>query len=143
MALIRDFEIQGTGVVVPNAYHIISKVHIEKRTADIPAPPDTSRADGLTNGGHNPGTEVYWKAGYVAEIAVDVYKDAAARASGSNPIGFVGVNPADNAHGASIGTEGMDHHCRFFVDTNSTASHLEQAYNHLLTTQYYTGSLSV
>lgn len=143
MALIRDFEIQGTGVVVPNAYHIISKMHVEKRTADIPAPIDTSRPDGLTAGAHEVGKEVYWKEGYIAEIAIDIYKDAAGRASGSKPLGFIGVNPSDNVHGVNISTEGMDHHCKFFIDTNSTASQLEQAYNHLLTTDYYAGSLSV
>ena len=142
MALIRDYELSGTGLTVSNAYHVVTKVNVEKRAQDVPAPPDNSRPDGVTANSHLPGTEVYWKAGYVGEIAVTVWKDADSRASGSQPIGFIGVNPSDNAYGASIGTEGMDHHCKFFIDTNITSSHLEQAYTHLLTTDYYKGSLA-
>ena len=34
MALIRDYELPGTGLVVPNAYHVVTNVKVEKRTAD-------------------------------------------------------------------------------------------------------------
>ena len=63
MALLRDFEIPGTGVVVDNAYHLITNVRTEKRLQDIALPPDSSTEDGLTAGDHGP--EVYWKAGYI------------------------------------------------------------------------------
>lgn len=141
MALQRDYELPGTGLVVPNAYHVVTDVKIQKRVADLPSPPDSSRPDGLTV--RPAGTEVYWKAGYIAEIAVTVWKDRTARDAGANPIGFIGVNPADNKYGVSIGTAGMDHHCRFFLDVPSEYSDLEQAYKHLLTTDYYSGSIEI
>jgi len=86
MALIKDYELAGTGLIVPNAYHVVTNVSIEKRTADLPPPPDTSRADGLTVRDDSPGTEVYWAAGYVATISVTVWKDKAARDSDANMV---------------------------------------------------------
>lgn len=141
MALQRDYELPGTGLVVPNAYHVVTDIKIQKRVADIPPPPDSSRPDGLTVRGD--GTDVYWKAGYVGEIAVTVWKDKAARDADAKPIGFIGTNPADNKYGVSIGTAGMDHHCRFFLEVPSQHSDLEQAYLHLLTTDYYSGSIEI
>lgn len=143
MALIRDYELPGTGLVVPNAYHVVTNVAIEKRTSDVLPPVDTSRPDGLTARDETPGTEVYWAKGYVATIAVTIWKDAAARNNDAKPIGFIGTNPADNKYGVSIGTAGMDHYCRFMLEVPSTLNHLEQAYNHLLTTDYYSGSLQL
>ena len=139
MALIRDYELPGTGVVVANAYHVITNVDVEKRVADIPPPPDSSRKDGLTAGDRGP--EIYWKAGYIGRIAVTVWKDAAARANNAAPLGFIGVNPTDNKYHASIGTKGMDHICKFFIDVNSTDNHITQAYNHLKSTDYYANSV--
>ena len=141
MALIKDYELAGTGLTVPNAYHVVTNVSIEKRTADIPPPPDTSRPNGLTFRDDSPGTEVYWAAGYVATISVTVWKDKAARDSDARPIGFVGVNAGDNKYGINIGTQGMDHYCRFMLEVPSELNHIEQAYRHLLTTDYYSGSL--
>jgi hypothetical protein len=141
MALQRDYELPGTGLVVPNAYHVVTDIKIQKRVADIPPPPDSSRPDGLTV--RADGTDVYWKAGYIAEIAVTIWKDKAARDADAKPIGFIGTNPADNKYGVSIGTAGMDHHCRFFLEVPSQYSDLEQAYQHLLTTAYYSGSTEI
>lgn len=141
MALIKDYELAGTGLIVPNAYHVVTNVSIEKRTADIPPPLDTSRPDGLTVRDDSPGTEVYWSAGYVATISVTVWKDKAARDADARPIGFVGVNAGDNKYGINIGTQGMDHYCRFMLEVPSELNHIEQAYRHLLTTDYYSGSL--
>lgn len=141
MALQRDYELPGTGLVVPNAYHVVTDIKIQKRVADIPSPPDSSRPDGLTV--REPNSEVYWKAGYIGEIAVTVWKDKSARDADAKPIGFIGVNPADNKYGVSIGTAGMDHHCRFFLEVPSQYSDLEQAYKHLLTTDYYSGSIEI
>ena len=135
MALIRDYEIPGTGVVVPNAYHVVTRVDVEKRTHDVPRPPDTSMPDGLTAG--HKGPEVYWKAGYIGKIAVTVWKDAAARETNARPIGFLGVDPTDNKLGAAIGTPGMDHQCKFLIDVNSPDSDIVQAYRHLKTIDYY------
>lgn len=142
MALIRNYEFPGTGLNIENSYHVITDVKVEKRVADIPAPIDVSRPDGLTAGSRDVGTEIYWKAGYIATISVTVWKDKDARDNGSQPIGFIGVNPSDNKYGVSIGTAGMDHLCKFFVDINSSDNEITQGYNHLLTTDYYSGSLA-
>ncbi len=139
MALIRDYELPGTGVTVSNAYHVVTNVKIEKRMGDIRPPVDHSRPDGLTPMDRSMGTEVYWKAGYVGEIAVTIWKDKAARDANAKPIGFIGTNPSDNQYGVSIGTAGMDHKCKFFIDITSPLTEVEQAYNHLLSTDYYSG----
>jgi hypothetical protein len=141
MALIRDYEIPGTGVVVPNAYHVVTKVEVDKRTHDIKPPADSSQPDGLTAGSRGP--EVHWKAGYIGKIAVTVWKDAAAREAEAKPLGFLGVNPTDNAYGASISSPGMDHHCKFFIDINSSDNEIVQAYKHLKTTDYYKDATEV
>ena len=141
MALIKDYELPGTGLVVSNAYHVVTDVKIEKRTADFPAPVDPTRPNGLTYRDESPGTEVFWKAGYVAEISVTIWKDRAARDANAKPIGFIGKNPSDNKYGVSIGTQGMDHRCVFFLEVPSELNHIQQAYRHLLTTDYYSGSL--
>ena len=143
MALIRDYELPGTGLTIPNAYHVVTNVKVEKRMADFKPPVDNSRPDGLTPMDRSAGTEVYWAAGYTAEVAVTVYKDKAARDADAKPIGFMGINPADNKYGVSIGTEGMDHKCKFMLEVPSELDHMAQAYRHLLTTDYYSGSLEV
>ena len=140
MALIKDYELPGTGLVVPNAYHVVTNVKVEKRVADAPTPIDPTRPNGFTPRDESPGGEIHWKAGYIAEIAVTIWKDKAAREADAKPIGFIGKNPSDNKYGVSIGTEGMDHRCVFFLQVPSELNHVEQAYNHLLTTQYYSGS---
>lgn len=143
MALIRDYELPGTGLNVPNAYHVVTNVRVEKRVVDLQPPPDSSRQDGYT---HSPDREdpekyVFWKSGYIGEIAVTIWKDRESRNSGAKPIGFIGINPSDNVHGVSIGTEGMDHRCKFMLEVPSELNHVEQAYRHLLTTEYYSGSV--
>ena len=143
MALIRDYELPGTGLIVPNAYHVVTNIKVEKRIADFQPPVDNSRPDGLNVMNRSLETAVYWKAGYTAEIAVTVWKDKAARDIDANPIGLIGNNPSDNKHSVSIGTTGMDHKCKFMLDVPSELDHMAQAYRHLLTTDYYSGSLEV
>jgi len=143
MALLRDYELPGTGLVVPNAYHVVTRVDVEKRIADVPPPVDNSRPDGLTVGFQTEETAVYWKAGYIATVAVTVYKDQSTRDNGGLPIGFIGENPSHNQYGVSIGTAGMDHKCKFFLDMTSSLDHVAQAYQHLLTTDYYSGSVQI
>jgi hypothetical protein len=143
MALIKDYELPGTGLVVSNAYHVVTNVSIEKRTADVALPPDPTRPNGLTFADRGNGTEVYWSAGYVATISLTVWKDRDARDNDARPIGFIGVNAADNKYGVNIGTQGMDHYCRFMLEVPSSLNHIEQAYRHLLTTEYYSGSVEV
>jgi len=143
MALIRDYELPGTGLVIPNTYHVVTNIKVEKRMADFKQPVDNSRPDGLTPMNRSVGSEVYWAAGYTAEVAVTVWKDKAARDADATPIGFIGTNPSDNKHGVSIGTAGMDHKCKFMLEVPSELDHMAQAYRHLLTTDYYSGSLEV
>lgn len=143
MALLKDYELPGTGLVVPNAYHVVTSVNVEKRMADTQAPPDPTRPDGLTMGFQTEETKVYWKSGYMAKVAVTIWKDKAARDIDAKPIGFIGTNPSDNQHGVSIGTAGMDHKCVFMLEVPSELDHMAQAYRHLLTTDYYSGSLEV
>lgn len=137
MALIRDYEIPGTGITVSNAYHVVTKVDVEKRIHDIEGPVDSSREDEITADSKQPGKEIYWKAGYIGKIAVTVWKDASSRGNNLRPLGFLGVNPTDNSYGASISTDGMDHICKFFISVDSSENYITQAYNHLKTTDYY------
>ena len=140
MALLRDFEIPGTGVVVENAYHLIVDVRTEKRLHDITPPPDSSREDGLTAGDRGP--EVYWRAGYVGSIEVTVFASAEARSNGKNHIGMFG----DTVHDfmpEGLQTEGETYEIKFFIDTESSDSILTQAYNHLKSTEYYSGAQEV
>jgi hypothetical protein len=144
MALLRDYELPGTGVTIQNAYHVVTDIKVEKRIADVQMPPDVNHPTGLTNGGvRTEGSDVYWKAGYTAQIGVTIWKDKAARDNDAKPVGFIGTNPSDNKYGVSIGTSGMDHKCVFFIDQSSTLDHMAQAYQHLLTTDYYSGSQQI
>jgi hypothetical protein len=143
MALIKDYELPGTGVTVPNAYHVVTNVKVEKRMSDFKPPVDNSRPNGLTPMDRSPGTEVYWAAGYTAEISITIWKDKEARDNDARPIGYMGVSPTDNTYKASIGTDGMDHRCKFMLEVPSEFDHIAQSYRHLLTTDYYSGSLEV
>jgi hypothetical protein len=138
MALIKDFEIPGTGVTVKDAYHVIVNVSTEKRLVDIPAPPDATNPTGVTNGGDQ-GDPVYWKAGYVGRIVIEVYASKEARDEGKSPIGAIGVNPTDVMHPdlKTVCTPGKDFKVLFFIDSESSDSILTQAYNYLKTTEYY------
>ena len=143
MALVRDFEIPGTGVTVDNAYHVIVNVTTEKRLQDIPPPPDSSTKSGFTEGER--GDPVYWKAGYVGRITVEVYSSKQARDEGKTPIGAIGVNPTDVMHPdlKTVCTPGKDFKVLFFIDTDSSDSIFTQAYKHLLSTDYYKDAVEV
>lgn len=140
MALVKDFEIPGTGVVVDNAYHVIVNVRTEKRLQDIPLPPDASREDGLTAGDRGP--EVYWKAGYIGWIAVLVYASEEARQDGKQAIGAFGASPTEVGING-LYTDGTAFDIKFMIDPDSSDSILTQAYNHLKSTEYYSGAQEV
>lgn len=139
MALINDYELHGTGVVVANAYHVITTITTEKRVADIPPPPDPRRPDGKTpRDDSDESKHVFWKAGYVGRISITVWKDKAAKDAGAAPIGFIGVASAENTHKAQIATPGKSHECYFMINVNSPKSEFEQGYEFLKTkTDYY------
>jgi hypothetical protein len=98
MALISDYEIPGTGVVVPNAYHVITHLDVEKRVTASAEPPSNYSAN-------KPNDDSKWVAGYYGRIVVQVWKDA------EHPV--------------------------FMVDPSSGMPYLEQAYAHLMRTDYY------
>ena len=140
MALLKNFEIPGTGVVVDNAYHVVVNVRTEKRLLDIAAPPDPSREDGLTDA--NRGPDVNWRAGYIGWIAILVYASQTARQNGNQVIGAFGNSPTE-AGVNGLYTDGTASDIKFMIDTSSSDSILTQAYNHLKSTDYYTGATEV
>jgi hypothetical protein len=134
MALVRDFEIPGTGLVATNAYHVIVKVNTEKRLNDIPPPPDPSRPDGLTV---NSGPEVYWRAGYIGKIAIEIFTSQEARNEGKSPIGAIAINPTDVQINGVLSSDIKQFDLNFFIDPTSQLSIIDQAYQHLMGLDYY------
>lgn len=141
MALVRDFEVPGTGLVVTNAYHVIVKVNTEKRLNDIPAPPDPTRPDGITAGDR--GHEVYWRAGYVGRIAIEIFSSQEARNGGKNPIGAISINPTDVQINGSLSSDIKEFDLNFFIDPTSQLSIIDQAYQHLMGLEYYSGATQI
>lgn len=146
MALVRSFEIPGTGMVVENAYHLISNIQTEKRMVDILPPPDPSRPDGFTQrDDEDESLWINWKAGYIGKISIEVYASKEARDEGKTAIGAIGENATQiaNADLRTIFTPGQDFKISFFIDPNSSDSLLTQAYNHLKNTAYYQDATEV
>ena len=138
MALIQSYEIPNTGLTAPDAYFVVTDVKVQKRMEDFPLPPDTSTPTGLTNNGvRDEGTEVYWKAGYIAECYLTIWASKEARDDGNKPIGFAGLNATEVEAELHIGTKGLDQRCRFFIDMDSADSHIVQAYSHLKSLDYF------
>ena len=141
MALCQSYEIPGTGLTAANAYFVVTDVKVQKRMQDIPTPVDSADPTGFTNGGVHEDDEVYWKAGYVAEAVVTIWADKAAREAGNKPIGYAGANPTEMEAELSIGTAGLDHRCAFFIDMDSSDSHIVQAYSHLKSLDYFENAI--
>lgn len=138
MALIQSYEVPNTGLTADNAYFVITDIKVNKRMQDIPLPPDSSTPSGLTNDGvREEGTELYWQAGYIADVHVTIWATKTARENGNAPIGYAGVNATEVEADLHIGTRGLDQKCRFFLDMSSDDSHMVQAYNHLKTLDYF------
>jgi hypothetical protein len=157
MALIRAYEINDSGMVATEAYHVINHVDVEKRMKNFDPPPDPSTSNGFT-GDIDPtdeadmteqmGDPVYWKSGYIGTINIMVWASKQARDDGKDPIGYIGSTPTkagdsyndlgENMHQVTgVSTKGLDHVIKFFIDMDSSDSHLVQAYNHLKTSSYY------
>jgi len=143
MALLLDFEVPNTGLTIPNAYHIVSKVDVEKRVRDIPDPVDNGRQDGLTNGGEQrPDNEREWKAGYLAKVTVTIYVSKEARENGSEPIGYLGSSPTDAPMDSNFGQLWKGYEPTFMLDTSDGApSELTQAYNFLKSTPHFANAV--
>jgi hypothetical protein len=123
MALIRDFEIAGTGVVVPNAYHVITQLDVEKRLADRNMPQPNGR---VYQGGQTD-YDMEWTAGYYGRMVICVWKDAASRVANKNMLGVINAEYKVPAI--------------FRLDTASSDSYLTQAYAFLKTVEYYAGAI--
>lgn len=119
MALIRDFEMLGTGLVVPNAYHVITQLDVEKRMTDRSIPQPTGR---VYQGGQTD-SDMEWTAGYYGRIVICVWKDESSRAENKTMLGVINaeykVPPI------------------FKLDLTSSESYLTQAYKFLKTVPYY------
>lgn len=124
MALIRDFEIMGTGLTVSNAYHVITQLDVEKRMMDRGFSQPTGR---VYQG--NPNLDVEWTAGYYGRMAICVWKDAASREANKNMLGIINAEYQVPAV--------------FKLDTTSADSYLTQAYNFLKTVEYYANATEV
>ena len=122
MALIRDFEIDNTGLSVPGAYHVIIQLDVEKRMADRSLPQPTGR---VYQGGQTD-LDMEWTAGYYGRMSIGVWKDAAAREANKTMLGV--INAEYNVPAI------------FRIDTASTDSYLTQAYAFLKTVPYYSGA---
>ena len=120
MALIKDYELPGTGLNVPSAYHVISHIDLRKRTQDVPNPVD--HQDDLRNDDNR----LYWAAGYVATVRIDVYANSEARTSGKNIIGSIGDQ----------------YEYTFLYDPTSNYGIIEQGYNYLKTTEEYSSAVA-
>jgi hypothetical protein len=144
VALIKDFEIPDTGLVIKDAYHVITKVDTEKRLNDIMPPPDSSNSTGYTYRDNSDESQwVYWKAGYVGRISIEIYPSKQAREEGKKPIGAISINPTDVQINGSLTTDIKDFDLRFFIDPTSQSSIVDQAYQHLLTLEFYKDATSV
>jgi len=144
MALMRDFELPGTGYVVPNAYHVIVNVTAEKRLTDSMPPVDKSSPSGYTPRDDSDESKwTYWKAGYIAKIAIEVFDSRESRDLGKKSLGGFGTSPTAGSSDVDLATPGKDFKIDFFVDPNSSDSILTQAYNHLKTTEYYKNAVEV
>lgn len=132
MALIRDFEVPGTGLTASGAYHVISDVKTTKRLHDIKPPVDSSSEDGLTAG--DLGDEVNWKKGYIGHITIQIFASKQARDDGKGAIGGFSESPTDSDTAALLEyNDGI----KFMIDPASDQSILAQAYAHLKTLPYY------
>jgi hypothetical protein len=122
MALIRDFEIAGTGLVIPGAYHVITQLDVEKRMADRTLP----QPNGRVYQGDLVDADMEWTAGYYGRMVICVWKDAASRAANKNMLGVINAEYKVPAI--------------FRLDTDSSDSYLTQAYAFLKTVEYYAGA---
>lgn len=137
MAFLKDYEFNGTGIVVPNAYHAITELNIQKRLVDVNGAPSLSSATGFTPGVQRDDNEIEWKAGSIATLGVSVWGNSDYRNANSQSIGYLGNAPSTNHVAGS-----PSHILKFFVETTSSLNYTQQAYNYLATHEYFSGSQS-
>ena len=121
MALSKDYEIEGTGFTVPNAYFVIKEVRVEKRLQDFPYPGmDLTDEERVARGE----PLVNFKAGRVAWPTLSVYASKEARDNGMKPVGEIGLS------------SNLLKSFRCFVEDSDIS---QQIYTHLKTTEYFEG----
>ena len=119
MALIKAIELPGTGMVLPEAYHVVSKVDTTKRF--VPMPAMRPGGDPL-NGG----------VGYFGLIFLQVFASKEFRDAGKAPA--FSLNPAMPESPIKL----------FFpLDMSSNTCVYQQAYSYLKTLPFYADALEV
>ena len=116
MALVKDFEILNTGLKVPNAYHVIGDVRLDKRISSIPV-------------SKNSNDPLKGEPGYIGQIFIHIFSSKESRTQGLNPIAFLNAAMPE-----------IDLNFRFAYDPTSADSLLTQAYTYLKSTEYYKNS---
>lgn len=130
MALIKSYEL-ATGIVAESAYHVVSDVITHKIPTDMPDPAG-ARPDNAPDWA--------WKKGYYGRVCVQVFYNKAARDAGKLPIAQIGVYPTDMT--ADLRSEfKSETNLHMTIDINSTKSVIEQAYDFLKTTNYYSDAV--
>jgi hypothetical protein len=130
MALIKRYEL-ANGIEADEAYHVISQVITHKIPTDIPDP-----------GGVRPANSPYWqwKKGYYGRVCVQVFYNRAARDAGKLPIAHIGVYATDIPADLRVETK-TETNLWMTIDMESTATVIEQAYEFLKTTNYYSDAV--
>lgn len=130
MALIKQYEL-ANGIVAEEAYHVVSDVITHKIPTDIPDP-----------GGARPDNapDHVWKKGYYGRICVQVFYNKAARDAGKLPIAHMGVYPTDLAADLRVEFR-SETNLTMSIDITSSASVIDQAYQFLKSTQYYSDAI--
>jgi hypothetical protein len=130
MALIKRYEL-ANGIIAEEAYHVISDVITHKIPSDIPDP-----------GGARPDNapDWAWKKGYYGRVCVQVFYNKSARDAGKLPIAHMGVYPTDIAADLRVEFR-SETNLMLTLDLASSKSVIEQAYDFLKSTQYYSDAI--
>jgi hypothetical protein len=130
MALIKKYEL-ANGIVAEEAYHVVSDVITHKIPTDIPDP-----------GGARPDNapDWAWKKGYYGRVCVQVFYNKAARDAGKLPIAHIGVYPTDMAADLRVEFK-SETNLMMSLDISSSKSVIDQAYDFLKSTQYYSDAI--
>lgn len=130
MALIKQYEL-ANGIIAEEAYHVVSDVITHKIPTDIPDP-----------GGARPDNapDWTWKKGYYGRVCVQVFYNKAARDTGKLPIAHMGVYPTDLAADLRVEFK-SETNLHMTIDITSSASVIDQAYQFLKSTQYYSDAI--
>jgi hypothetical protein len=130
MALIKRYEL-ANGIIADEAYHVVSDVITHKIPTDIPDP-----------GGARPDNapDWAWKKGYYGRVCVQVFYNKAARDAGKLPIAHMGVYPTDLAADLRVEFK-SETNLMMSLDISSSKSVIDQAYDFLKSTQYYSDAI--